>query len=247
MNLEEKNDSAWRKYRRSDRLGIAETFPGTNHRFLRCAAKGNGNPFPENGTGAAFQDFSKSTYLRPYCRKNYEIERKGILEGYREVIHGILGTEGNREPVLHFSEMLTDDALAYFVARDRGCAYAPMNGASINLGPRGRLFENSVEHQQAVRSGVPCFAGFTLFQFSRKPVEPEVIDSGLKPSHGLEIRNHFRNHGSSISRIHVQGVPQLEETEVDLCGNMLIIRAPSEDAHAACFSRHNVTGPHSYV
>ena len=42
---------------------------------------------------AAFQDFSKSTYLRPYCRKNYEIERKGILEGYREVIHGILGTE----------------------------------------------------------------------------------------------------------------------------------------------------------
>ena len=45
---------------------------------------------------AAFQDFSKSTYLRPYCRKNYEIERKGILEGYREVIHGILGTEGNR-------------------------------------------------------------------------------------------------------------------------------------------------------
>ena len=44
---------------------------------------------------AAFQDFSKSTYLRPYCRKNYEIERKGILEGYREVIHGILGAEGN--------------------------------------------------------------------------------------------------------------------------------------------------------
>ena len=43
----------------------------------------------------AFQDFSKSTYLRPYCRKNYEIERKGILEGYREVIHGILGTEKN--------------------------------------------------------------------------------------------------------------------------------------------------------
>ncbi|MGB0666677.1 MAG: hypothetical protein ACPGRS_07550, partial [bacterium] len=104
------------------------------------------------------------------------------------------------------------------------------------------------EHQQAVRSGVPCFAGFTLFQFSRKPVESEVIDSQrLKSSHGLEIRNHFRNHGSSISRIHVQGVPQLEETEVDLCGNMLIIRTPSEDAHAACFSRHNVTGPHSYV
>ena len=71
---------------------------------------------------SAFQDFSKSTYLRPYCRKNYEIERKGILEGYREVIHGILGTEGNREPVLHFSEMLTDDALAYYVARDCGCA-----------------------------------------------------------------------------------------------------------------------------
>ena len=144
--------------------------------------------------------------------------------------------------------MLTDDALAYFVARDRGCAYAPMNGASINLGSRGRLFENSVEHQQAVRSGVPCFAGFTLFQFSRKLVESEVIDSQrIKSSHGLEIRNHFRNHGSSISRIHVQGVPQLEETKVDLYGNMLIIRAPSEDAHAACFSRHNVTGPHSYV
>ena len=83
------------------------------------------------------------------------------------------------------------------------------------------------------------------FQFSRNPVEPEVIDSGLKPSRGLEIRNHFRNHGSSISRIHVQGVPQLEETEVDLCGNMLMIQAPSEEAHAACFSRHNVTGPHS--
>ncbi|MED5289245.1 MAG: hypothetical protein VX417_04575 [SAR324 cluster bacterium] len=44
---------------------------------------------------ATFQDFSKSTFLRPYCRKNYEIERKGILEGYREVIHGILGTEGS--------------------------------------------------------------------------------------------------------------------------------------------------------
>ena len=47
---------------------------------------------------------------------------KDFLEGYREVIHGILGTESNREPVLHFSEMLTDDALAYYVARDRGCA-----------------------------------------------------------------------------------------------------------------------------
>ena len=68
---------------------------------------------------AAFQDFSKSSYLRPYCRKNNEIKRKGILEGYREVIHGILGTEENRDPVLHFSEILTDDALAYFVARDR--------------------------------------------------------------------------------------------------------------------------------
>ena len=123
-----------------------------------------------------------------------------------------------------------------------------MNWASINLGPRGRPFENSVEHQQAVRSGVPCFAGFTLFQFSRKPFESEVIDSQRpKPSHGLEIRNHFRNHGSSISRIHVHGVPQLEETEVDLCGNMLIIRAPSEDAHAAYFPRHNVTGPHCYI
>ena len=107
--------------------------------------------------------------------------------------------------------MLTDDALAYFVARDRGCAYAPMNGASINLGPRGRLFENSVEHQQAVRSGVQCFAGFTLFQFSRKSVESEVIDSPcLKSSHGLEIRNRLRNHGSGISRIQVQNVPQLE-------------------------------------
>ena len=40
---------------------------------------------------SAFQDFSKSTYLRSYCRKNYKIERKGILEGYREVINGILG------------------------------------------------------------------------------------------------------------------------------------------------------------
>ena len=123
-----------------------------------------------------------------------------------------------------------------------------MNGASINLGPRGRLFENSVEHQQAVRSGVPCFAGFTLFQFSRNPFESEVIDSQRpKPSHGMEIRNQFRNHDSSISRIHVQGVPQLEETEVDLCRNMLMIRAPSEYAHAACFSRHNVNGPHSFV
>ena len=113
--------------------------------------------------------------------------------------------------------------------------------------PPGQTVENSVEHQQAVLSGVPCFAGFTLFQFSRNPVEPEVIDSGLKPSRELEIRNHFRNHGSSISRIHVHSVHQLEETQVDLCGNVLIIRAPSEEAHAACFSRHNVTGPHSYV
>ena len=54
------------------------------------------------------------------------------------MIHGILGTEGNREPILHFSEMLTDDTLAYFVARERGCAYAPMNGAPINLGPPGQ-------------------------------------------------------------------------------------------------------------
>ena len=59
MNLEEKNDSAWRKYRRYDRLGIAETFPGTSHRFLGCAAKGNGNPFPENGTGARFPGFQQ--------------------------------------------------------------------------------------------------------------------------------------------------------------------------------------------
>ena len=28
----------------------------------------------------AFQDFSKSTYLRLYCRKNYEIERKEFLK-----------------------------------------------------------------------------------------------------------------------------------------------------------------------
>ena len=42
----------------------------------------------------AFRDFSKSTYLRPYCRKNYEIERKGILEGYWEVIHGISEPKG---------------------------------------------------------------------------------------------------------------------------------------------------------
>ena len=30
---------------------------------------------------SAFQDFSNSIYFRPYCRKKYEIERKGILEG----------------------------------------------------------------------------------------------------------------------------------------------------------------------
>ena len=59
MNLEEKNDSAWRKYGRSDRLGIAETFPGTNHRFLRRAVKGNGDPFPENGTGARLTGFQQ--------------------------------------------------------------------------------------------------------------------------------------------------------------------------------------------
>ncbi|MFL2773601.1 MAG: hypothetical protein ACJ0DH_08550 [bacterium] len=74
-----------------------------------------------------------------------------------------------------------------------------------------------------------------------------MIDSGLKPSHVLGIRNHFRNHGSSISRIHVQGLPQLEENEVDLCGNKLMIRAPSEEAHTTFFKRHNVSGPHSYV
>ena len=53
---------------------------------------------------SAFQDFSKSTYLRPYCRKNYKIERKGILDGYHEVIHGILRTEENRDPVLTFQK-----------------------------------------------------------------------------------------------------------------------------------------------
>ena len=32
---------------------------GTNHRFLRRAAKGNGNPFPENGTGCRFPGFQQ--------------------------------------------------------------------------------------------------------------------------------------------------------------------------------------------
>ena len=49
----------------------------------------------------AFQDFSKSTYLRPYCRKNYEIERKGILEGYREVIPR--HSRSRREPGFGFT------------------------------------------------------------------------------------------------------------------------------------------------
>ena len=43
------------------------------------AEKGNGNPFPENGTGAVFQDFSKSTTSDPTA-ENYKIERKGCLK-----------------------------------------------------------------------------------------------------------------------------------------------------------------------
>ena len=58
-----------------------------------------------------------------------------MLEGYREVMTAFSEPKetGNR-----FYTFRNDrnDALAYFVARDRGCAYAPMNGASISLGPR---------------------------------------------------------------------------------------------------------------
>ena len=62
-----------------------------------------------------------------------------------------------------------------------------------------------------------------------------MIDSGLKPSHILEIRNHFRNHGSSISRIHVQGVPQLEDAE-QLADVLLGFHSLAQPPCAALFS-----------
>ena len=113
----------------------------------------------------AFNTFIAEVYRRSYNDAAYKSERREIIDAYTDAIVKALGMRTATESIRNVAAMLGDDALAYYVARSAGCAYAPMNGASMNLGPRGRLFDDSREHAQAIQSGVPCFTQFTLFQF----------------------------------------------------------------------------------
>jgi hypothetical protein len=191
-----------------------------------------------------FNEFVTEVYSRSYNSEAYESERKELIDGYTDVIMNSLGTGAPDQGVKNMAAMLGDDALAYYVARSAGCAYAPMNGASVNLGPRGRLFDNSREHIQAVQSGAPCFSQFTLFQFfsDDKQFDDDRFSRG-KRGHGYEIRNNFKNYGLMIDHVCVAGKPDLNDTEVQLIENNLIIRVPFEKRVSRLFSNRQVTGP----
>ncbi|MGA8259912.1 MAG: hypothetical protein WB783_06850 [Arenicellales bacterium] len=194
-----------------------------------------------------FDGFVTEVYNRSYNNEAYESERKELIEGYTEAILISLGSRTPDRAVNSMAAMLGDDALAYYVARSAGCAYAPMNGASVNLGPKGRLFDNSREHIQAIQSGIACFSQFTLFQFysDDRSFDNDGFARGA-PGHGYEIRNNFKNYGLMIDHVCVAGNPDLEETEVQLIENNLIIRVPYDKRVSKMFSNRRVTGPHVY-
>ena len=194
-----------------------------------------------------FNQFVTEVYHRSYNSDAYESERKELIDGYTGAILGSLGSRAPDRTVNDMAAMLGDDALAYYVARSAGCAYAPMNGASVNLGPKGRIFDNSREHVQAIQSGMTCFSQFTLFQFyaDDRNFDNQRFGPGA-PGHGYEIRNNFKNFGLMIDHVCVAGNPDLTETEVQLVESNLIIRVPYEKKVSRMFTNRRVTGPHVY-
>lgn len=194
-----------------------------------------------------FNAFIVDVYNRSYNGAAYESERREIIDGYTDAILNALGTRSPTESVRNVAAMLGDDALAYYVARSAGCAYAPMNGASMNLGPRGRLFDNSREHAQAIQSGVPCFAQFTLFQFytDDRPFVGDRFPRG-KEGNGYEIGNNFKHYGLMIDNVWVYGEPEANDTEIHLIENNLIVRVPHEHPASKLFSSRRVIGPRVY-
>jgi len=194
-----------------------------------------------------FNAFTEEVYNRSYDSGAYESERREIIGGYIDAILDTLGTREPTEPVHNVAAMLGDDALAYYVARAAGCAYAPMNGASMNLGPRGRLFDDSPEHIQAIRSGESCFAQFTLFQFysDERPFVGDRFPRG-EEGHGYEIANNFKHYGLMIDNVWVYGEPEAQDTEVHLIENNLIVRVPHDEPASRLFSNRRVVGPRVY-
>lgn len=194
-----------------------------------------------------FHAFIAEVYNRSYNDAAYESERREIIDAYIDAILKALGMHSPTESVRNVAAMLGDDALAYYVARSAGCAYAPMNGASINLGPRGRLFDNSREHAQAIQSGVPCFTQFTLFQFyaDDRPFAGDRFPRG-REGNGYEIANNFKDYGLMIDNVWVYGEPEAADTEVHLVENNLIVRVPTERRASKLFSSRNVIGPRVY-
>jgi len=211
---------------------------------------------PRDGTREIFQatekdpeftEFIAEVYHRSYDSEAYESERREIIDGYTDAILAALGMRSPNESVRNVAAMLADDALAYYVARSAGCAYAPMNGASMNLGPRGRMFDNSREHAQAIQSGVPCFAQFTLFQFyaDERPFAGDRFPRG-REGNGYEIASNFKHYGLMIDNVWVYGEPEAADTEVHLIENNLIVRVPHDQPASKLFSSRQIVGPRVY-
>lgn len=194
-----------------------------------------------------FGDFVVEIYNRGYNDAAYESERREIIDGYTDAIVKSLGLGAPTQTVRDVATMLADDALAYYVARAKGCAYAPMNGASMNLGPRGSLFDNSREHAQAIQSGAPCFSQFTLLQFfaDDRPFVGDRFPRG-REGNGYEIGNNFKHYGLMIDNVWVYGEPEAGDTEIHLIENNLIIRVPHDKPASKLFANRRVVGPRVY-
>ncbi|HSH42091.1 MAG TPA: hypothetical protein VK973_08200 [Arenicellales bacterium] len=203
--------------------------------------------FEETERDTEFNAFVADVYARSYSDEAYESERREIIDGYTDAIMRSVGVRTPDESIHNVATMLGDDALAYYVARSAGCAYAPMNGASMNLGPRGRLFDNSREHSQAIQSGVPCFSQFTLFQFfvDERPFAGDRFPRG-REGNGFEIATNFKHYGLMIDNVWVYGEPEARDTEVHLIENNLIVRVPHERRASRMFSNRRVIGPRVY-
>jgi len=215
--------------------------------FCGVPRQGVKQVFESTAKHACFNRFIEAVYNRSYDDGAYESERREIIGGYTAAILDALDVAVPMEIVSRVATMLGDDALAYYVARAAGCAYAPMNGASMNLGPRGRLFDHSREHAQAIRSGGPCFFRFTLLQFhgDERLSAGDPFPRGAR-GHGYEIGNNFKHHGLMISHVRVCGEPQAGDTEVHRVETDLVIRVPHHTRVSRLFSVRRVIGPRAY-
>lgn len=234
----------------SDRLIGKELLADTREQttiFCGVPRDGTRGIFEATERDPEFGAFVAEVYMRSYNDDAYESERREIIDGYTHAILNALGTRTPDENIHNVAAMLSDDALAYYVARSAGCAYAPMNGASMNLGPRGRLFDDSREHAQAIQSGVPCFSQFTLFQFfaDDRPFAGDRFPRG-REGNGYEIATNFKHYGLMIDNLWVYGEPEANDTEIHLIENNLIIRVPHDKPASKLFSNRSVTGPRVY-